>query len=517
MTSYKRTVYVVLHYLAEKETKECVESILEATNKSKIETKIVVVDNGSDNRSGENIAKYFDGQDNVKVLFTGENLGFANGINYGFMYAKRVMKADFIVAINNDTVIQQDDFNEVIVQKYRQYNFAVMGPDIITKDGKHQNPVQGIKWNRMRLYRFRFKKRMQYILAHFGVFNGLLKINDGAYLNKRVDKDVLNPKLHGACLIFSPDYIREFDGLFAGTFLYMEEDILKLRLEYAKMVSVYTPDLVIFHEEDVATNMLVAKSLQKKKGIYKNLLASSKEYMKLTRKQSGGRSMRRLFEKMASKQKGIKYRVDERIPGGYLFGVLFMRLKMRVRGLLRLRRKVFVGKKVTLQSKKMLAVERGVTIGDRAYIDALSSDGVRLLTGSKVGDGTVIRCSGNLEKIGKGFRLGRNSALADDCFVGATGGVWIGDNTICGQGVRFHASNHKFDNLDEPIKNQGVECKGIYVGNNCWIGAGAVLLDGVTVGDGCVIGANAVVTKDISENSVVAGVPAKIIRKRGAK
>ena len=81
--------------------------------------------------------------------------------------------------------------------------------------------------------------------------------------------------------------------------------------------------------------------------------------------------------------------------------------------------------------------------------------------------------------------------------------------------MRFHASNPKFDNLDEPIKNQGVECRGIYVGNNCWIGAGAVLLDGVTVGDGCVIGANAVVTKDIPDNSVVVGSPAKIIRKRG--
>jgi acetyltransferase-like isoleucine patch superfamily enzyme len=68
--------------------------------------------------------------------------------------------------------------------------------------------------------------------------------------------------------------------------------------------------------------------------------------------------------------------------------------------------------------------------------------------------------------------------------------------------------------LDIPIRLQGVTNKGIKIGNNCWIGSGAVFLDGVSVGDGCVIGANTLVNKSIPANSIVAGNPVRIIKSR---
>ena len=64
------------------------------------------------------------------------------------------------------------------------------------------------------------------------------------------------------------------------------------------------------------------------------------------------------------------------------------------------------------------------------------------------------------------------------------------------------------------IREQGVNRKGIKVGNNCWIGAGAIFLDGSEIGDGCIVAANAVVTKKFLANSIIGGVPAKLIKVR---
>lgn len=61
---------------------------------------------------------------------------------------------------------------------------------------------------------------------------------------------------------------------------------------------------------------------------------------------------------------------------------------------------------------------------------------------------------------------------------------------------------------------QGVTHKGIVIGNNCWIGAGAVYLDGAKLGNGCVVGTNSVIMKEFPDNCVIAGIPAKIIKCR---
>ena len=65
------------------------------------------------------------------------------------------------------------------------------------------------------------------------------------------------------------------------------------------------------------------------------------------------------------------------------------------------------------------------------------------------------------------------------------------------------------------IREQGVTHKGIKIGNNCWIGAGAVFLDGAEIGDGCVVAANAVVTKKFLSNVVLAGMPAQVVKRKG--
>ena len=89
-------------------------------------------------------------------------------------------------------------------------------------------------------------------------------------------KDTLDYKLHGCCLIFSKKYTDYFDGLNPNTFLYLEEDILFVRLRNHGLHSLYTPDLKIRHLEDSATNKLGMKAAEKRRFIYKNMIHSYK-------------------------------------------------------------------------------------------------------------------------------------------------------------------------------------------------------------------------------------------------
>ena len=89
------------------------------------------------------------------------------------------------------------------------------------------------------------------------------------------------------------------------------------------------------------------------------------------------------------------------------------------------------------------------------------------------------------------------------------GDIYIDDNVLIGPGASLLSVNHPLD----PAQRHQLELQAIHVKKNAWIGAGSRILPGVTVGENAVVGAGAVVTKDVPANTVVAGVPAKVIRK----
>jgi acetyltransferase-like isoleucine patch superfamily enzyme len=68
--------------------------------------------------------------------------------------------------------------------------------------------------------------------------------------------------------------------------------------------------------------------------------------------------------------------------------------------------------------------------------------------------------------------------------------------------------------VERPIRLQGIYKRDVQVGNNCWVGYGACILRGTTIGDNCVIGTSTVVTKDVPDNAIVGGVPARVLRTR---
>ncbi len=134
------------------------------------------------------------------------------------------------------------------------------------------------------------------------------------------------------------------------------------------------------------------------------------------------------------------------------------------------------------------------------------------------------------------FWLGRHSVIESFCCINnAVGDVTIGDytrigihNTIIGpvcignhvnlaQGITITALNHNFEDASKRIDEQGISTKPVVIGDDVWIGANAVILPGVTIGSHCVVAAGAVVTKDVPDNCVVGGIPAKVIKSLNAK
>ena len=130
------------------------------------------------------------------------------------------------------------------------------------------------------------------------------------------------------------------------------------------------------------------------------------------------------------------------------------------------------------------------------------------------------------------FFLGNHSVIESYCCINnAVGDVVIGDytrigihNTIIGpvcigshvnlaQGITVTALNHNFEDKTKRIDEQGITTKPVIIGDDVWIGANAVILPGVTIGKHCVVAAGAVVTKDVQDNTIVGGVPAKEIMK----
>ena len=277
-------VFVILHYYTLDDTNKCVESILDKGNNKNID--IIIVDNASPNNSGNELKRIYDSKENIHIIINDKNLGFANGNNVGFKYAKENLNPDFIIMCNNDTYLIQNNFFDLIDNEYNNSQFAVLGPKIHLQNNKINNVI--LKLTNLKIEKKQLRKlRIDYItniLFLNGIYvktKNLVKkilhksknnINTQADPNKRYENIVL----HGCFFIFSKRYIDLFNGLDNRTFLYREEELLALRLKNNNLLSVYNPEIEIFHNEDGATNAISKSNRKKQLFVCKNLIKSTK-------------------------------------------------------------------------------------------------------------------------------------------------------------------------------------------------------------------------------------------------
>ena len=135
---------------------------------------------------------------------------------------------------------------------------------------------------------------------------------------------------------------------------------------------------------------------------------------------------------------------------------------------------------------------------------------VARLTGSEPGEGFCL-FPPIYADFGKNLFFGKNVFVNSGCCFQDQGGIYIGDNCMIGHQVVFATLNHML----EPDRRAGMHPGAIRLGKNVWVGSHATILAGVTVGDNAVIAAGAVVSKDVPADTVVGGVPARVIKHIG--
>lgn len=168
----------------------------------------------------------------------------------------------------------------------------------------------------------------------------------------------------------------------------------------------------------------------------------------------------------------------------------------------------FIGSRVTIfVSKENTNLGKHISIQDNVFIQ---SNGTISL-----GDSTIIKRDAYLIINTGSLIAGKNCGIGKRSEISVNGGkIKLGDNVRLASNVFITNANHKIEDIHTPIMEQGILTNDVIIEDDVWIGHGAIILPGVVIGRSSVIGAGSVVTKNVPDYSIVAGNPAKVIRKR---
>lgn len=241
--------FVVLQYNKSELTIECVRSIRNL-NRYGSDVKIIIVDNNSEQNHVDAIEREFSGNSEILLIRSKENKGFSGGNNIGYRFARNELNAKFCVVINNDTLINQNDFIEKSITLFNDYSYSILGPDVCVNESRHENP-----WNDYifsiadfkHLRDTRIKEREKYLGNQKGTFEKVGRSTTSSKLT-------FDPLLQGAAFIVSPIYMANHENLFdERLFLYGEEFLLATDCLINGDLCLYSSELKVIHHEGAST------------------------------------------------------------------------------------------------------------------------------------------------------------------------------------------------------------------------------------------------------------------------
>ena len=287
---------IILHYNNAEDTNECIESI-----KANIDTqsyKIIIVDNKSPNGTGIQLKEKYQGNSNVSVIINEINEGFSAGLNLGISLLHSEYDPSFTILSNSDIHLMDKQLNHHLNDEFAKSDFAVLAPMIVTPDGRcDDNPIFDIWYPRKNaIYDLKYWKHRLFFtklgLERIYLFNRhhnffIKKHKQKVYINRKDRSPGIflkrreNVVAHGCFLVLSNKYFNFFKGLDVRTFMYAEEDILFAHLLDKELVSVYQPNVVVYHKGGSSIKSSFKVDKKRKIFSYENYIIAIKAYLSL--------------------------------------------------------------------------------------------------------------------------------------------------------------------------------------------------------------------------------------------
>lgn len=249
---------VILNYKNYNETIECVDSVLVQKN---VDMEIIIVDNGSANGSEKILKERYQQEKNVYFINLKENIGFACGNNVGIKYARETLKCEYVMVLNSDTILTQEDIlDQINLTEINENKVGVLNCRCVDLDGEELRP-NSYSDNLYIRYLVRIiRDGMLYFTKRHRVIQSKKIVELGKY------------SIQGCAYFLTPNFFEFYTQIYPGTFLYNEEDALALYLKKAGLTSKYLESAVIIHKMHKSTDANILKIRQQKKFIFKNKL-----------------------------------------------------------------------------------------------------------------------------------------------------------------------------------------------------------------------------------------------------
>lgn len=197
---------------------------------------------------------------------------------------------------------------------------------------------------------------------------------------------------------------------------------------------------------------------------------------------------------------------------GWVPSILGIGLRaLAYRSILRMDGMAAIENRVRLAFASNIRLGRGAYLDHGVYIHA-TPGGVSIGEGSFVMHNAVLHVYNFRDLPHAHITIGARSLIGEGCVLRGQGGITIGDDVYLAPLVQLLAVDHDYRDLEVPISQQPIVCRGITIEDDVWIGGGAIVVDGVRIGRHSVVAAGAVVTRDVAPFSVVGGVPARVIK-----
>lgn len=258
-----KIAFLILNFGTYEETTDCVMSIVEHIDTD--DYKIVIVDNGSKDDSLNQLQKKYLNSARVDVISTGRNLGFAQGNNVGIKYVNENYSPDFVVVLNSDIELFQNELYSRLLTEYQHSHFGVWGPMMIIGSARcDDSPWAPMTLAQAReqleVYEKKYKQLEHLPYFFYRVVNRISSAFTKRQKGQRKHEDFwryqTDVELQGAFLVFSKEMFQYIEGFDPRTFLYFEEQLLYLAVKRTGMKMVYDPRYAVYHKDGVSTKKI---------------------------------------------------------------------------------------------------------------------------------------------------------------------------------------------------------------------------------------------------------------------